>query len=170
MAESETEASVGIEESEPEVVGTQPTESEPGIAEIFNRDDTKDEMKVGVVLFSLVGVGLGLGVLLADIFEDGAFTLTLGLGIMLAPLIGVLIGQRVSAELSDLDDTMTFGTAGTAAFGGTLVFGLVLWLFNEIVTDTAADLGDILLPIIGIAIGTAIAAVATVWVSRNLIE
>ena len=164
MSETETDA-------ETETTATTPASSdgEPGMGDIFNRDDTKDEVKIGVVLFALVGVGLGVGVLLADVFEDFMFFESLFHAIILAPLIAVLVGQRTSERLEDVPDNLAFGTAGITALAGTVVFGLLVWLFAEIIED-GGDLGDMLLPVIGVGIGAAIAAVGMVWVSRNLID
>ena len=144
--------------------------SEPGLGDIFNRTDTKTELKLGVAVFGLVGVGLGLGVVLADAFESGVFGWgLLAAGIVLAPLLAVLIGQRQSGELAGLPDNVTYGTAAITAIAGTLTLGVVVWVFGGILDDFAVpDLGDFLLPVIGMGLGAAVAAVGVIWVMENL--
>ena len=169
MAESEPDVSAEAAGGNPESTPAQPTSDEPAMGDIFNREDTKDELKIGVTLFALVGLGIGLGVLLADIFEEGV----LGngeAGIYLAPLLAIIIAQRISDGLADLPDNLALGTAATTALAGTIVLGLIAWIFNEITFDVTPDLGDFLLPLIGMAIGAAVVGAAMVWVDRNLLD
>jgi len=169
MSETEAEASAESAGGNPETAAVAPTSGEPGMADIFNRDDTKDELKIGVVLFSLVGLGLGLGMLLADIFEEGVLTNQTA-GIYLAPLLAIIVAQRISDVLTDLPDNLALGTAAVTALAGTVVLGLIAWIFNEITFDATFDLGDFLLPLIGMAIGAAVVGAGMVWVNRNLLE
>lgn len=169
MAESEPDVSAEAAGGNPESTPAQPTSDEPAIGDIFNREDTKDELKIGVTLFALVGLGIGLGVLLADIFEEGVLA-SQTIGIYMAPLLAVIVSQRISEMLVDLPDNLALGTAAVTSLAGTIVLGLIVWLFNEITFDVTADLGDLLLPLIGMAIGAAVVGAAMVWVDRNLLE
>ena len=144
----------------------------PSMGDIFNRTDTKNEIKIGVVFFALVGLGLGLGAFVAQALESDFEFLAMELltiGLILPSLVAVLIAQRQSNALGDLPDNLAFGTAGVTALAGTLVLGLVLWLFGEMIDDFG-DLGDILLPLVGLGIGAAAVSVGMIWVMRNLIE
>ncbi|WP_254861809.1 hypothetical protein [Halovivax gelatinilyticus] len=143
------------------------------MGDIFNREDTKNELKIGVVFFALAGLGVGLGVFLAEALESDfaemAFYI-LAAGFTLPVLVAIVTAQRQASELSELPDNLVLGTAGVTAIAGTLVMGLLLWLFGEMAFDNFGDLGDIILPLVGLGIGAGAAAAGMVWVMRNLID
>lgn len=171
MSETEFDESEITEEEQSEQEAAQP--SGPGAGDIFSRSDTKSEITVGTAVFALVGVGLGLGALLAEILEEGSIFNFIGAynsGLLFAPLLGVYIAQRQNEALSDLADNVALATAAVTGFVGTIVFGLVVWLFGEISFDTFPEIGDMLLPVIGLGIGVAVAAAGAVWATRNLAD
>lgn len=139
----------------------------PGIGDIFNMDETKDELKSGVALFAAVGVGLGLTMLLGDIFEDVQI-IGIESGVMLAPLLAALVALHQVKPLAHLEDNLVYGTAAITTAIGAIVLGLLTWLFGEIAFDLTPDIGDLFLIWVGAAIGSAVAAVIVVAVDRKL--
>lgn len=172
MSESEYAETDADSDGDAGAVDPVPQNAGPSMGDIFNRTDTKNEIKIGVVFFALVGLGLGLGAFVAQALESDFERMAMELlmvGLILPSLVAVLIAQRQSSELGDLPDNLAFGTAGVTALAGTLVLGLLIWLFGEMIADFG-DLGDILLPLVGLGIGAAAVSVGMIWVMRNLIE
>ena len=168
---SQTEQSQGQPEDLPQEVPEQ--SQNPGMGDIFNREDTKGELKAGVALFAITGLGIGLGLFLIDILDDDVlFAVSGGIMVtaplMLAPVLASLVAIRANDALDELPDNLVFGTAAISALVGTLVMGLLVWLFVEIAFDGTPDIGDVFMGWLGAGIGAAIAAVALVAVLRKI--
>lgn len=151
----------------------------PSVGDIFSRPSTKGEIQIGVAVFALVGVGIGLGVLLSGSLSDmgvGFATFALLGSLALAPPIAGVLALRQAEELGDEPDNLRYASAGVTAFAGGLVMYIVEFVLALIGLPTvsgastagAPELGTILLPIIVIAIGAAVTAAGVVWAVDNL--
>lgn len=163
-------------QGQPQEVPQQEQEGQtgPGMGDIFNREDTKRELKAGVALFAITGLGIGLGLFLIDILDEDVLVFGVSGGIMvnaplmLGPVLAGLVAIRSDEELVELPDNLVFGTVGISALVGTLVMGILVWLFIEIAFDGTPDLGDVFMGWLGAGIAAAIAGVALLAALRKL--
>ncbi|MEF8813399.1 MAG: hypothetical protein V5A55_06230 [Halovenus sp.] len=143
-------------------------EAAPGVGEILNREDTKDELKFGVALFAILAVGLGLGAFLVDILDEplgrGFFA---SISWVIVPVLGAVVGLRISEQLADLPDNLAYATAAVAGIVGTVVFGIVTWLFGEIIYEVWASIGDLIELWIAFGIAAAVVAAAAIAIERT---
>lgn len=144
---------------------------EDGFGDIFNREDTTYQLKRGVALFAIIGLGIGISIFLYDILDDasaGSGTFLAQTSFLVVPLLGAVLGLSQSEALVDVPDNLVYGTAAITAAAGAIVLGLVTWLFGEIVFDVWTDLGDLIEIWIAFAIGGAIVAAGAVAIDRKL--
>lgn len=159
-----------------------PVQTGPSVSDIFSRDDTLDQIKLGVAMYALVGVGVGLGMFgIGSAFSGQSGSLgsalgaafatagTIGVPISVSAILAMLLGREIGDELSDLDDNMVFATAGVTALAGSIVTFLISWLLLGLGTGTIS-FGDLILPIILAGLGAAIIAAGTIWIEENLLE
>ena len=160
-----------------------PQQAGTGVGDIFNREDTKDQIKQGIVLFAAIGVGLGLIIILGDALADQRIA-GWSSGPLLASLITVLVAQNHTDALAGVEDSLAYATPAVTAAAGTLVISVLTWLSAEIVSeDTTStgfgeievssplappDIGDAFLAWVVAAIGVAVIAVIIVFADRNL--
>lgn len=157
----------GAQDGQPQGRQRQYQRGTPGVGELFNREDTKDELKSGIALFASIAVGLGLGAFLVDILNEplsrGFFASIVW---AVVPVLGAVVGLRISEELADLPDNLAYGTAAVTGIVGTVVFGLVTWLFGELIYEVWAGIGDLVELWIGFGIAAAVVAAAAVAIER----
>lgn len=141
----------------------------PGVGDIFDREDTKEEVKFGVLFFAVLGVGVGLGALLLDILDEPpGLSFFASVVWVILPVLGAIVGLRISEQLGDIPNNLAYATAAVAGFVGTVVFGLITWLFGEIVYEVWAGIGDLISVWVAFGIATAVVAAAAIAVERTL--
>jgi hypothetical protein len=158
-----------------------PQQAGTGVGDIFNREDTKNQIIQGIVLFAAIGVGLGLIVILSDALADQRAA-GWGSGPLLAPIVAVLLAQNHTDTLAEIEDSLAYATTAVTVSAGTIVLSLLTWISAEIVSDsegfsnefvdvsvsTVPDLGDALLVWVATAIGVAVIGLLILAVDRNL--
>lgn len=154
----------------------------PGPGDILNIPETKNELKVGIVLNLLLSVGLavaGLGVSTISGFAPGfgglgtAMSVPTSGALLLSPLVGVLLGLRQADVLEDQPDTLVYTNAGATAGIGAFAL-LVVSLFLAVVIAGASAglgnaLGQLMLPYVITAVGAGLVAAGAAWTERNLL-
>lgn len=153
-------------------------ETGPGLGEIFNRPEMINELQIGVALNGLMGVGiafvaLGLSMQSGGGSIGGFFGGSLALigPLVLAPLVGVVIGLRQADVLDDQPDNLLYANAAATAIAGTFLFMLVSTILGLIVVGSGnlgQAIGQAVLPFIVAAIGAGVVAGGTCWVDRNI--
>lgn len=154
----------------------QPVQTGPGVGDIFNRLDTKNEMKVGIAAFTIIGVGAGLVTILSGLTSEGG--LGFGFGVLIAvgslavtPALGGLFGLRQSDTLDDVPDTLAYATAAVTGAVGTVLLGIIVVIASAIAAGGGGGgggAGQLFLALIFAAIGSAVAGAGTAWGARNL--
>ncbi len=154
-------------------------ETGPGLGEIFNRPETTTELKIGVALNVLMGVGiafvaLGLSMQSGGGSIGGFFGGSLALigPLVLAPLVGVVIGLRQADVLDDQPDNLLYANAAATTIAGTFLFMLVSMILGLIVVGSGnlgQVVGQAILPFFVAAIGAGVVAGGTCWVDRNML-
>lgn len=164
---------------EPGQTPQQTFQTGPGLGEIFNRPETKNELKIGIALNGLMAVGiafvaLGLSMQSGGGNIGGFFGGSLALigPLVLAPLVGVVIGLRQADVLDDQPDNLLYANAGATTIAGTFVFMLVSMILGLIIVGSGnlgQAMGQAVLPFIVAAIGAGLVAAGTCWVDRNIV-
>ncbi|WP_159900717.1 hypothetical protein [Salinirussus salinus] len=154
----------------------QPVQTGPSVGDIFSRLDTKNEMKVGIAAFTLIGVGAGLVTILSGLTSQGG--LGFGFGVLIAvgslavtPALGGLFGLRQSDNLDDTPDTLAYATAAVTGAAGTVLLGIIVVIASAIAAGGGGGgggAGQLFLALIFAAIGSAVAGAGTAWGARNL--
>lgn len=154
----------------------------PGIGDIFSIPETKNEMKIGIVLsvllsigFTLVSFGLstatsGFG---GGIGGTSAFALGMLGGLIAAPILGILLGIRQADVLEDQPSNILYANAGVTTFIGSfllvfLSFTLAYFLAGP-GTGYGQVVGRMILPFIITGIAAAIVASGSVWTVENIV-
>jgi len=144
---------------------------EPGIGDIFSRNDTKYELKFGIALYAVVGFGVGVIMLLDEVLgsQTTLFPLVLvwEMSAAIAVIMTVFITQEQSSVLDDVPNKLTYATAAVTAAVGTLALLFVSWLFQELTIETVG-FGDVIGSWIAVLVGVVIIAVGTVAIARNV--
>jgi hypothetical protein len=139
-------------------------------------------MKVGLAMFAVIGLGIGLNILLVDSLgpdttasQAAAFAGGLGVAgvavtapVMIAPLLSGIVSIRVADNLPDLPDQPLYATVGLIGFAGTFVIGILTWLFSTITFDGFSSVGDLFGPWLGAGVGSAVAAVVVLVALDNI--
>jgi hypothetical protein len=129
---------------------------------------------------------MGLAVMLTLVLGGvGAFVggiVALG-SLALGPAVAVVVTLRQVRELEDLPDNLLYANTAVTAAAGTVVKILLIGLFLTIGGNSSGGggsvgggpigggtpgLGQLLVPLILIAIGAAVAAAVTAWAARNI--
>lgn len=149
----------------------------PGVGDIFNRPTTMNEIKLGIVVFAAVSLGLGLsgfGLSLASnpgggVSPFGASVLILLGAIVLSPLLASILALRIADQLDDEPQNMVLSTAATVGFGGTIVAWFIAIIFVLLSTSGpgGVDFVQLLLGMILEGIGVAVAGVVAAWATLN---
>jgi hypothetical protein len=157
-----------------------PVDTGPSVGDIFSRNDTLDQIKLGVVMYAIVGFGLGLGLFgIGNAFSGGSGTAaafasglaifgSIGAPLAIGPLLAYFIGGEIGNELADVEDNLVFATAGVTALGGSIVAFFLSWIMLGLGAGSVS-FNNIILPIILSGIGAAIVAVGRIWAEENLL-
>lgn len=151
----------------------------PGMGDIFSIPETKNEIKVGVVLNVLLSIGFALAALGASTLPFGGGGVGIGAtavgvtgAMAVAPVVGVVLAIRHVEELSDQPDNLLMGTAGVNGFAGGLLLMFLSFIFSFLIAG-GGGLGQVLVDILIMqfiaAIGVAVVAVGTVWIVQNFV-
>jgi len=141
----------------------------PGIGDIFSREDTKAELKFGVALFAVLAVGFGVAALLLDaLSEPPGLDFFSILVWVIVPVLGAVVGRRSAERLAATPDTLAYATAAVAGIAGSVVFGLITWLFGEITYEVWATIGEIVQVWIAFGIAAGIVGAMMVAVERKV--
>jgi hypothetical protein len=151
----------------------------PGIGDIFSRNDTLDEIKFGVALYALVGFGIGLPMFALGSAAGGSQGLqglgaaiaaagSVGAPIAVSAVLGLLLGDRIGEELSEIPDNLVLATAGVVGVAGGIITFLISWVMLGIGAGSVS-FNNFILPLVLTAIGAAIIAVGRIWIEENLI-
>jgi len=159
-----------------------PVNTGPSIGDIFSRKDTLDQIKLGVVMYAIVGFGLGLPMFgLGSAFTSGsggsvaaslgagfAILGTIGAPLAVSAVLALLIGRSIGDELDDVMDNLVFATAGVTTAAGTIVAYFIAIIMLGLGTGNIS-FNNLILPIILGAIGSAVIAAGRIWAEENLL-
>lgn len=155
----------------------------PSIGDIFNRADTKTEIKIGTILFTLVTIGFGVTGFGAAISSGGGGVGTgssLGgiaggaasmIVLLFVPIVALVIGLRQADVLTGVPANLVYANAAATSFLGTLatfVVGLVFFLIGGAGGAIGDMIGAMIGPVIFAGLGAAIVAAGSVWVKLNI--
>ncbi len=154
----------------------QPVQTGPNVTDIFSRLDTQNEMKVGIAVFTLIGVGAGLVTILSEVTSQSG--LGFGFGVLIAigsiavtPALGGLFGLRQADNLGDTPGTLTYATAAVTGAVGTVLLGIIVVIAAAIAAPTGGGgggAGQLFLALIFAAIGSAVAGAGAAWAAESL--
>lgn len=157
----------------------------PSLGDIFSMPDTKAEMKLGVVLYAAVGVGVAVAGILAPLVQGAAGSFVGGIVLLgslaLGPGIGGLLAIRQEEDLDDVANKLVSANAAVTAAIGTLVLGIIGGLGVTIGSNLAGPslgggtgggmsvggLAQVFIPLIVVAIGAAVTGALMVWAIRG---
>lgn len=146
----------------------------PTVGEIFERRETMSEIKLGLVIFAAVTLGLGIsgfGLSLAagsagTGFFGGAGGFIIIGALVLSPLIAAVLGIRFAGELVDQPDNLILASAAVVGSVGTLVawfVGIIFFLLSSSAGGGGGFVGELFLPVIVEAIGVGITGALAAW-------
>lgn len=141
------------------------------VSEVFQKENTINQIKSALVIFFSTGLGIGLSgfaiIGSAEIRGILAATSIIALA-LIGPVLGVVTGTRIGNTLSDEPPIQAYATTIISAIAGHILYFIVAFIL--IAANTAASLAvsDFLAPILVGAIGTAIAGSATVYTVQEL--
>lgn len=159
----------------------------PGISDIFSRPETMKEIKVGLLVYAIISAGLGIGAFgLTTISGTGAammaagfvFLLTMLSPFILGAAIAGFLGLRHASELDDEPQNLLLGTSAFTGFAGTIVMFVVGFIFSMLAASGSGSggggggsgaLGDMILPLLIVCVGAAIAGAGCAWVGQNIL-
>lgn len=156
-----------------------PVNTGPSVSDIFSRNDTLDQIKLGVVMYAIVGFGVGLPMFgLGSAFTSGgglssisgAFAVlgTIGAPLAVSAALALLVGRNIGEELDDVMDNLVFATAGVTTAAGTIIAYFIAIIMLGLGTGTIS-FDNLILPIVLGAIGSAIIAAGSIWAEENLL-
>lgn len=175
--------------------GQQQFQQGPGLLDKLQAPYTFEHIKAAVLLYTVIGAGLGLTGILVGIVDSspisiggtatgglgglgqamsglsaiGGLTLPLSGGIYLAAIVAVGVGVRFAAGIAE-DLNTTAAAAAVASYAG----AFLLWLVGGVLTSIgldglSVDFGGLLvLSLVG-GIGVAAVAAGTVFVERRFV-
>lgn len=156
----------------------------PGVGDIFNRPETKAELKIGSVFYAMVAIGLGIAALGSSLISGGtggvgglalSGAAAIGIALLLGPIIALVVGVRQADALSDQPGNLLYANAAVTAFVGTIVV-YVIGLIIMLVTATGPatpNLGQVISntigPIIVAGIGSGVTAAGAAWAVTSIV-
>ncbi|ELY35891.1 hypothetical protein [Natronorubrum tibetense] len=164
---------------------TQSTVDEESITDLLTEPLTQAYVKAIVALYALLGAGMGLIVIFADIIDEsfldasgpgmGDITAVSFVGIPtsgaphIAAVLALLVGGYLALRMA-ADDKQTMITGAAGALAGTLL----LWILSAFLAvsqmdNTSVEVGGLLIN--GIVLGLLVGGIAagTVYIMRNLV-
>lgn len=153
----------------------------PGVGDIFSIPETVNEMKVGLALNVLIGVGLAFVALGLSTLQTGFGSGVGGLvggglamsgPLLLAPLIGVVLGLRQAEVLDDQPGNVLYANALVTTVVGTFLLMLISLVLGSIIAgggNLGDAIGQMLVPFLISAIGAGVVAAGSVWVDTNVL-
>jgi hypothetical protein len=156
---------------QPQGQSRQPVQTGPAVTDIIDREDTKEQIKIGIATFALLGLGAGIGMMGIGISFDTGFGSLATLGLFALPIALVaptsfLVATKIDSELVDVPDELVYATACTATGVGGFLQYLIAWFLAGIALGDI-PLGDLFIPMIMTGLGGAVIAAGVVWMSRN---
>lgn len=165
--------------------GQQQVQTGPSVGDIFSRPDTMSQIKLGVVLFALVGVGAGLALFgVGNSFAPsggggGGFAgalagAVLGPAMLVVPIafsvvVAVFLGFRQEEALEDTPDNLVYATAAVTSAIGALVAFLISWILGGLGVGNVSFNG-VFVPMLMTAIGAAVVAAGIIWTVRSFMQ
>lgn len=150
----------------------------PGIGDILSIPETKNELKIGLVLNVLLSIGFALAAIGTSTLPfGGGFgvgTTAVGMtgAMAIAPLVGAILAVRQVEELEDQPDNILMGNAAVTGFAGGFVLMFLSFILSYLIAG-GGGLGQVLVDVLIMqiiaAIGVAIVAVGTVWTLQNFV-
>lgn len=158
--------------------GQQPVQQGPSLVDELQDPASMEWLKYNVVVFAAVGVGYSLAFLLFESLLPGGgmsagddmmgqfigaifamFGLIGGLsaGTAIAAVNGIRIGREYQVE-----QNLALANSFAGSAGGFLVMALIMTVFLA-----SNSLGDVLVPLIGFAVGVGATGAATTYVTRE---
>lgn len=155
----------------------------PGLGDVFNRPETVTELKVGLLAYAAIAVGLGIGAFGLTTAGGGAGMMAASFVVLLTMLspfilgaaIAGVLGLRQARVLEDQPDNLLLGTAAATGFGGTIVMFVVGFVFSMLAAGGGGGggggnaIGQLIVPLLMVCIGAAIAGAGCAWASRNIL-
>lgn len=158
--------------------GQQAYRQGPGVGDIFSIPETVNEMKIGVALNVLLAVGLAIAGLGLSMQQTSGFGAATGLAmlstgaVVLAPLVGVVLGLRQAEILDDQPGNVLYANALVTSVVGTFLLMLVSLVLISIIVGSGNlgnAIGQMLVPYVVTAIGAGVVAAGSVWVEQNVL-
>ena len=162
----------------------------PGVGDIFSMPETMDEIKLGVGLYTAIGLGVAVAAILMSLLQGVGGAVIGGIlligSMALGPGIGAILALRQDEELEDQPDNIVYANAGATTAIGTIVLGIIGGIGVTVGGQLASPgmggggmgggmsvgtsgIGNLILPLILIGISAAVTAVFTIWLVRSLL-
>lgn len=162
--------------------GQQAYRQGPGVGDIFSIPETVNEMKIGIALNVLLAVGLAFAALGMSTLQTGGFgggfggffggaTAITG-PLILAPLVGVVLGLRQAEILDDQPGNILYANALATTLVGTFVLMLLAMILGTLIAgggNLGNAIGQMLVPYLISAVGAGVVAAGAVWVDQNVL-
>lgn len=146
------------------------TGNEPGQS-VFSRAHIKKEVKLLLVMYASIGVGVGGSALsvLSQLNEEQMLVLggvivpaTIALMFFVPPVIGAIMAIHIDWRISESGKDLYLMTGGSV-FVGSVVFMIVTTAFLGIEVNTGIGVQSMIVPFVAAAIPAAVAAVGVSW-------
>jgi len=156
----------------------------PGIGDIFSRPETVKELKVGLLIYAVISIGLGIGAFGLTTAGGGASMMAAGFVVLLTMLspfilsavIAGFLGLRQARELDEEPENLILGTAAVTGFAGTIVMFVVGFVFSMLAAGGSGGggggsgaIGQLIVPLLMVCLGAAIAGAGCAWIARNVL-
>lgn len=174
----ETEEQTSYEETPTRGQSGQPAATQESLTDLLTKPLTQAYVKAIVALYALLGAGMGLIVIVAEVIDEdllggpGSVSYT-GIPVgeaphiaaVLALVVGGYLGVRMAA-----DDRQTMLTGGAGALAGTVV----LWFLSSLLAvsqldNTDVEIGGLIINAVFLGLVVGGIAAGTVYVMRNLV-
>lgn len=156
----------------------------PNLSDVLNVPATVTEIKIGLVVYAAIAIGLGIGAF-GLMTVGGTSTgfnatalfvvfVTLLSPFFLGAAIAGVLGLRHARVLADQPQNLLLGTAAVTGFAGTIVMFVVGFVFSVLAAGGSGSGGggqiaDFVLPLLIVCIGAALAGTACAWAGRNIL-
>ncbi|WP_440766547.1 hypothetical protein [Natronorubrum sp. DTA7] len=162
---------------------TQPAVDEESITDLLTKPLTQAYVKAIVALYTLLGAGMGMLVIVAGIVDQEVFDYPGDRGVLLengfeflpavgAPFIAAVLALFVGGYLAVrmlADDRQTMITAAAGVVVGTIVLWLLASILAVSQVDQSLEIGGLLVNSIVLGLFVGAIAAGTVYIVRNLV-